>query len=71
MEKNNQQEERTRLGGVTGQTVTNYHSGKGPSHNLQNVVVIQKKHEKADDEAHGLVVVAVPDAAAITREKDG
>jgi hypothetical protein len=42
---------------------------EGSSHNLQNVLVIEKKHEKADDKTHGLVVVAVPDPAKIMREK--
>jgi hypothetical protein len=34
----------------------------GGLHNLQDVVIVKEEHQEADDEAHGLVVIAVPEA---------
>ncbi len=30
-------------------------------HNLQDVLIIEKKHKEADDKAHRLVIVAMPE----------
>jgi hypothetical protein len=34
----------------------------GGLHNLQGVVIVKEENQEADDKAHGLVVIAVPEA---------
>ena len=34
---------------------------KGHVHNLQDVFIVEKKHEEADHETHRLVIIAVPE----------
>ncbi len=44
--------------------------GRAHSHNPQNIIIVKEKHEEADNKAHSLVVVSVPEAAGVTRQKE-